>query len=53
MPNTVLNTVVAEIFSEISERLEKSDDINKTAREVITEILYKSQEDYFQRQRIF
>ena len=37
MPNTVLNTVVAEIFSEISDRLEKSDDINKTAREVITE----------------
>ena len=41
MPNIVLNTVVAEIFSEMSERLEKSNDINKTANEIITEIYKK------------
>ncbi len=41
MPNTVLNTVVAEIFSEISDRLEKSDDINKTATKIISEFYKK------------
>ena len=41
MPNTVLNTVVAEIFSEISEKLEKSNDIKKTATEIITDIYKK------------
>ncbi len=41
MPNTVLNTVVAEIFREISEKLEKSDDIKKTATEIIIEIYKK------------
>lgn len=41
MPNTVLNTVVAEIFIEISEKLEKSNDIKKTATEIITDIYRK------------
>ena len=41
MPNTVLNTVVAEIFSEMSDKLEKSSDIKKTAKEIITDIYKK------------
>ena len=37
--NVVLNTIVADTFSKFSERLEKSDDIQKTVREIVADTL--------------
>lgn len=37
MPNTVLNTTVADVLNEFADILEKSDNINETSRDIIKE----------------
>ncbi len=37
-PNTVLNTIVAEILSQVAERLEKSKDVHAEAQAIIKEV---------------
>ncbi|MBE7040996.1 MAG: glutamine synthetase type III [Ruminococcaceae bacterium] len=40
-PNTVLNTIVADAFSNIADRLEKAEDFNKELHSLLSEIIKK------------
>jgi glutamine synthetase len=46
-PNTILNTIVADVLSDFADQLEKSDDVEKTLHEIIKKTLTDHQKVIF------
>jgi glutamine synthetase len=46
-PNYILNTIVAEILSEVADRLEKAQDVNAEVKAILTEIATKNKKVVF------